>query len=302
MNRIKRLVKAMVPRSMLSRVVEARNWIGLATLRKKKFESSNLRAVDTLSLVDVWENKEIGSDWEKDHLAIKSLYGDEDMMEGVNPGDRRALYYLIAALKPGSVLEVGTHIGASTLYIARALKRLNRDGRITTVDILDVNHPTQGIWKKLGLKKSPAEFARELECLDRIDFHAQPSIEFMDSTRALFDFVFLDGYHGARAVYEEVDAALRLLKRDGVLLLHDYYPGGKALYLHEQAIGGPFRALNRIRRENLAIDVLPLGDLPWPTKHGTKVTSLALVAKTAARTRPPLVHGRAEEDRMRAAV
>jgi predicted O-methyltransferase YrrM len=261
-NRIKRLVKAIVPRSMLSKVVETRNWIGLATLRKRKFDSSNLRAADAISLVDVWENKEIGAEWEKDYSTIKYLYGHQDMMEGVNPGDRRALYYLIMALKPQNVLEVGTHIGASTLYIARALKRLNRNGRITTVDIIDVNHPTHGLWKKLGLKKSPAEFARELECLDLIDFHTQPSIEFMDSTRRHFDFVFLDGYHGARTVYEEVGAALRLLDSEGVVLLHDYYPRGKALYPRELAIGGPFYALHRIRKENLAIDVLHLAICP----------------------------------------
>ena len=45
---------------------------------------------------------------------------------GVNPGDRQAVYYLIMALKPQNVLEVGTHIGASMPHIARALKRLNQ--------------------------------------------------------------------------------------------------------------------------------------------------------------------------------
>lgn len=43
---------------------------------------------------------------------------------GVNPGDRRAIYHLIRSLKPRSVLEIGTHIGVSTLYIALALKNL----------------------------------------------------------------------------------------------------------------------------------------------------------------------------------
>jgi predicted O-methyltransferase YrrM len=54
------------------------------------------------------------------------------------------------ALNPRKVLEVGTHIGASTIYIAAALKRLNEGGKLTTVDIIDVNHPEQGSWKKLA--------------------------------------------------------------------------------------------------------------------------------------------------------
>jgi hypothetical protein len=81
------------------------------------------------------------------------------------------------------------------------------------------------------------------------------------------------------AVYQEVSAALSLLKTDGVILLHDYYPGANPLYPDNATIGGPFHALERIRKENPAIDVLPLGDLPWPTKLGKNVTSLALVAR-----------------------
>src|SRR5689334_16310324 len=41
---------------------------------------------------------------------------------GVNPGDRRALYYIIRALRPNRLLEIGTHIGASTVHAAAALR------------------------------------------------------------------------------------------------------------------------------------------------------------------------------------
>ena len=98
---------------------------------------------------------------------------------------------MIMALKPRNVLEVGTHIGASTLYIARALRRLNLNGRMTSVDIVDVNDPERGAWKQLGLPKSPQDFASHLECLDLIDFRTGSCLDFMHTTRLRYDFVFL---------------------------------------------------------------------------------------------------------------
>jgi predicted O-methyltransferase YrrM len=276
---MKQLIKAIVPRPVLNRALETKDWLRLVTLPQQSFDSDNLRAADTLPLADIFGNKDIATAWEKDHKVINYLYGDEDKMEGVNPGDRRALYYLVMALKPQNVLEVGTHIGASTLHIARALKCLNQSGRMTSVDIVDVNHPERGAWKQGGLPMSPRDFARQLECLDHIDFHTGDCLDLMRTTRQRYDFIFLDGYHGARAVYLEVSAALSLLNSGGVILLHDYYPGAKPLYPDKVTISGPFHALERIRKENPAVGVLPLGDLPWPTKQGEKATSLALVAR-----------------------
>jgi predicted O-methyltransferase YrrM len=276
---VKQLIKAIVPRTVLSSAIETRDWLRLVALPRHSFHSSNLRPAQALPLADIFGNQDIGIAWEKDHRAIKNLYGDEDMEGGVNPGDRRALYYMIMALKPRNVLEVGTHIGASTLHIARALRRLNLNGQMTSVDIVDVNDPERGAWKQLGLPKSPQDFASQLECLDLIDFRTGVCLDFMHTTRLRYDFVFLDGDHTARAVYQEVSAALPLLEIGGVVLLHDYYPGALPLYPDNATISGPFRALERIRKENPALGVLPLGDLPWPTKQGKKTTSLALVVR-----------------------
>jgi predicted O-methyltransferase YrrM len=276
---VKRLIKAIVPRPVLSRAIETRDWLRLVAVPRQNFDSSKLLPAQALPLADIFGNKDFGVTWEKDHGAIKKLYGDQNKGGGVNPGDRRALYYLVMALKPRNVLEVGTHIGASTLHIARALKRLNLRGRMTSVDIVDVNDPEGGAWKQLRLPKSPRDFASQLECLDHIDFRTMACLDFMHTTRRRYDLVFLDGDHSARAVYQEVGAALSILETGGVILLHDYYPGAMPLYPDNATICGPFHALERIRKENPAIGVLPLGDLPWPTKQGKKATSLALVVR-----------------------
>jgi hypothetical protein len=63
-------------------------------------------------------------------------------------------------------------------------------------------------------------------------------------------------------------------------VLHDYYPGRRPLFPDGHVIPGPAQALERIRRENVRIAARPLGVLPWPTKQGVNVTSLALLTRT----------------------
>lgn len=251
----------------------------IANINSLYFDSENLTDIEVLNIDHILSNSAIADNWDSDHSEIKALYGNDDKIGGVNPGDRKALYFLIAGLKPKAILEVGTHIGASTLHMACALKRNGDNGLITSVDIADVNHPEYGAWKSVGLSACPKDFATALECSDLIEFHTGPCQNYMKQTDKRYDFIFLDGDHCAEAVYKEVHAALLVLNKGGALLLHDYYPDGKALFPDGSVISGPYMALERIKRENSAIDVASLTPLPWETKQGSNNTSLALVIK-----------------------
>jgi hypothetical protein len=44
-------------------------------------------------------------------------------------------------------------------------------------------------------------------------------------------------------------------------------------------VPGPFQAIERLRAEGAPLKVLPLGALPWPTKLGSNMTSLALLCR-----------------------
>ena len=96
-------------------------------LRKKRFPGTeNLIAQlpsEVFAETDGWD-------------ASLTAYIEDGKTGGVNPGDRRLLYQLTRRLKPRNVLEIGTHVGASTMHIAAAKPR-----SITTVDIVDVNAP-----------------------------------------------------------------------------------------------------------------------------------------------------------------
>lgn len=278
---LRQLVKAVLPRSALHAAVSMRDAGKFLSTPKEDFDLRNLRPAANFNLQSIFSDQSVGEAWRTDQAAIASLFGAGEWFGGVNPGDRRAIYYLIHALKPNRVLEIGTHVGASTLYIARALHRTAPDSLLTTVDISDVNDPQSGAWVSVGLDRAPRDMLAQLDCARHVAFIVQPSLDFLSGTNEKFDFIFLDGDHSSRAVYLETAKALRLLRPGGAILLHDFYPDGRPLYSSGDLIVGPDRALQRVRRECPGIAVLPLGALPWPTKDGSNVTSLALVARAS---------------------
>ncbi len=278
---MKQMLKKILPKPVIQQAVILRDQIRLTMTPQQNFQQSALKPSITAETLDgIFNNPEREMAWTAALEKITSVYGKTTAMGGVNPGDRRALYYLVHALRPQNLLEVGTHIGASTVFLAEALKSVSPQAHMSTVDIIDVNDP-QGPWYAQGLMMSPQDYLGKLQSADRVSFHVSPSSVYLAATEDKFDFIFLDGDHASRTVYEEVSLALKLLNQNGVILLHDYYPAGRPLFNDGNIIAGPFMALDRIMRENKEIKVMPLGDLPWPTKQGLRKTSLALLTRTA---------------------
>ena len=93
--------------------------------------------------------------------------------------------------------------------IANAMRRFVGGGRLTTVDISDVNGP-QGAWKSLGLPFPPAGYLSRLG-LDRfVTFVNEPALHALTG-EPRYDLIFLDGDHSPMAVYREISAALKIL-------------------------------------------------------------------------------------------
>jgi predicted O-methyltransferase YrrM len=242
-----------------------------------------LAPLAALDLRVVFGHRDLDDEWRAVESRIAEL-GITSSAGGVNHGDRRALYYLVRHLRPRSVLEVGTHVGASTVHIASALAALRAEEpgtryELTTVDIVDVNDAKEQPWRKLGSKYSPAEMIERLGFADFVRFRVQSSIEYLASCSERFDLAFLDGFHTASHVLREIPATLPKLRPGGYVLLHDYYPEQKPLWSDGHVERGPYLAAERLRRGGADIAVKPLGALPWPTKADSNVTSLALLGR-----------------------
>lgn len=200
----------------------------------------------------------------------------------VCPGDRRALYYLAAYFKPNSVLEIGTSVGGSTTCIAQALEtHAAADAKMVTVDIIDVNDAALMAARSIPHEHTPREMLTRLGLADRVSFQIGRSADFLNRASEKFDFIFIDGDHSAPAVYQDVALALGVLSPGGIIVLHDYYPQNRPIYPSwKQICPGLEVALKTIAEETSgALEAIPLGVLPWETKDGVNVTTLAVLSR-----------------------
>jgi predicted O-methyltransferase YrrM len=278
---VQKLLQKLIPRSFL--VLRSR--IELYNIRKQACDSTPLADVNRMDLDALFRSKTAQEESAAIEEETRSLAIPEES-GGVNPGDRRALYCLIRHLAPKSILEVGTHIGVSTLYIALALKKLRSINpaipyNLVSVDIRDVNDSVSTPWRQYGSKLSPLEMLKKTGCDDLVTFVVMNSLEFFPKSYQQYDLIFLDGSHSSATVYEEVPAALTVLAPDGYILLHDYFPNLRPLWSNGAVVPGPYLATQRLEREGAPIKVLPLGGLPWLTKLRSNLTSLALLGKKA---------------------
>jgi predicted O-methyltransferase YrrM len=275
---LRNLIK-ILPNFVYQNLKKQKEIFELGRIHKLNCEISFLKNTKQKELDDIFLSSSIESEWIKESKEIDVLK-ITDRAHGVNYGDRRALYYLIKHFHPNSVLEVGTHIGASTVYIALALKKngTNRK-KLISLDIYDVNNLNTKIYLDLGVTHSPIEMMRKINCDSFVEFITCPSLEYMQKCNLKFDFIFLDGDHSAKTVYREIGHASKLLNKNGTILLHDYFPNLKPLWSNRKVLFGPYMAIHRLIQEGLSISVIPLGFLPWSTKMNSKSTSLALLSK-----------------------
>jgi predicted O-methyltransferase YrrM len=279
---LRQLAKQLLPERFLDRL-RARRSKRFDSIETLACDSSHLTAISEVDLNTILDSEKTLAQWNESLERLNTLSIPENI-GGVNPGDQRAIFYLINHFRPDAVLEVGTFIGASTVHIAEALsgsREANRNSAsLTTVDINDVNDVRRKPWIQHGATHSPRELLDQLGLSDLVQFVNRPSLAYLAACEEKFDLIFLDGDHSAEAVYREIPAALELLNPGGVILLHDYFTDQKPLWSNEHVIPGPFLAANRFRNEGANLSVLPLGELPWPTKLGSNMTSLALLLRS----------------------
>ena len=243
----------------------------------------DLLALTAGDLQEIMTSPQIDRAWNSCAPVLAELCQIEDLKTGgVNPGDRRALFYLVSALRPKNVLEIGTHVGASTIHIAAALESNYGEvgtGRLVTVDIEDVNDSPTAAWKVAGLPLSARHRIERLKGRADVTFVTATSLDFLARSNDRFDCIFLDGDHSADAVFAELVRAPSRLNPGSVIILHDFFPDHRPLWSDGRVDHGPVGATERLRQMGAAVEVLPLGALPWPTKFDSSVTSLAVVTK-----------------------
>lgn len=132
------------------------------------------------------------------------------------------LYSLVRVLKPANILETGTHLGVSTLYMALALRE-NEKGLIYTYEIIpQLLERAEQLWS-------------DFKGLNR---YISPLLESSLTTNYFpkeIDFLFLDSEPGYR--FDELNRFWPYLKVGGMVVIHDL---DKTLGHHGQTHHGQY--------------------------------------------------------------
>jgi predicted O-methyltransferase YrrM len=275
---------ALLAASIRSWLRERLNGFRLHRAPRCDVDFSALAQEDQLDVNQILDPQPWEDEWRSVEREISTVVGsDANLAYSANRGDQRALYHFVRQLRPRCVLEIGTCFGVSTLHIAAAMHRNAtmagaKPGRLTTVDIRDVNAPGQP-WREYGFTLSPHAMLTAAGLLELVEFVTLDSTTFMANTDRRFDFVYLDGSTAAAGAYRELQSLPDAVECGAIVLLHAYFPDGRPLWAGEPAITGAWRAVGRLRSERANIAGRPLVGLPWPTKGQTRATSLAMIGR-----------------------
>ena len=156
---MKKVIRKLIPKLIVNLLKDYYNKIQINKIPQINCNTDNLIKINREEIVKLLNSSESDLSWEVDKMKLER-FQFSDLSGGINPGDQRALYYLLKYFNPSNILEIGTHLGYSTIISAIALKDAQASGNITTVDILDVNDEIITPWVNYNSKYSPQEMVR----------------------------------------------------------------------------------------------------------------------------------------------
>jgi len=157
----------------------------------------------------------------------------------------RFLHVVVAAVRPARVVEIGTAIGFSTLWMATALPP---DGRIDTIDP----------------DRSRTDRARRYwiraQVGDRIRVVNEPALRVLPRLAAGIDLAFIDAVKTEYSAY--LEALLPKVRPGGVILADNLLWSGRIAARDHDADTDALRAFNEtfLHHARLAGTILPVGD------------------------------------------
>ena len=252
------------------------NYVLSFFVKSKKINTGKINFISTEIINKIFTNKEIETKYQNSREKIKTL-GLPDFKGGINIGDQKAIFYFSSYFKPKNVLELGTHIGCSTVNIASGIDS-EEEGKITTVDIVDVNSEQEKIWLKYDSPNSPKENLKKIGLSKKVEFIKSDTTKYLLKCKKKHDFIFIDAGHDFLNIYSDLSLSLNILDENGFLILHDFYD--KNHYnLNDTKMNGPYLAIKKILKDNTDLSIFKIIELPWETKNKSKNTSLVIIYK-----------------------
>lgn len=164
--------------------------------------------------------------------ALSAAYDDPiSRPTSVSPQQGEFLRSLVANSNPSHMVEIGTFLGVSTLWIASALKDAGRGGLLHSIDLFEDVLPLRNktrtrcvvnpvdVARSRVLEAGLADHVRLIESESKI-----AGANWSAYLREPIDILYIDGDHSKRGCLGDFEAFLPHLREDGFLIFHDVFP------------------------------------------------------------------------------
>ena len=124
------------------------------------------------------------------------------------------LYSLAKLIKKNAIaVEIGSYIGASSVFIA---KGLSKNSKLYCIDTWQNDAMTEGNWDSYN------EFLKNTYPVkDKITIIRNKSIDASKTLNDEIDYIFIDGDHSYEGVKNDIDNWFPKLRSGGVIIMHD---------------------------------------------------------------------------------
>jgi predicted O-methyltransferase YrrM len=207
---------------------------------------------------------------------------DDHRRHSMEDNECFALFALTSAVAATRALEIGTHLGFSTLSIAAGMTRNGLHPKLTSVDMIDVNDETRGHFRAYGASMSARQRLRALSLEDRVEFVVNSSNAFLKRTPDTYDLIFVDGEHSEAGAYFDILQSLLRLSERGIIVLHDYNDPDNPTPGAKLGQYGVHWAIERLKAYIPDIGVIRLRSIPSLDSRTPVPTSLAIVTRHPA--------------------
>ncbi len=181
--------------------------------------------------------------------VLKTLYTrPASWPASISPEGGSFLYWLVRNVQPRQVIEIGTCVGASTIWMAAAM-RANGGGVLHTFDDFQIpRDPRLAAAPLFQDRRNTVEARiRSAGLGDLVRFHVGDSKKQVPAayeqlrTGGNVQFAFIDGDHSFEGVLGDLLAVEPVLEPGGYVVLHDVFP-------EVCGVEGPRQLLDKLKR------------------------------------------------------
>lgn len=166
----------------------------------------------------------------KSGVVLQQFFAKASAIDGMTAHDELATLFYTALLAPkGDIIEIGSWLGKSTVFLAQACKTKG-SGKVFAIDTFNGN-PGKEDWYTAPLDENESILSRFKKNLQLVDVEKWVEVCPYSSAEAKkklknkqASVIFIDGCHEYKGIISDISLWKNQVSKGGFILFHDFHP------------------------------------------------------------------------------